>query len=81
VFAADHTQLIALDAATGTKLWHFETGQNINSAPITYTIDGRQFVTVAAGPLLLTFTLPVERPASVGPSLATATKVHPQATF
>jgi alcohol dehydrogenase (cytochrome c) len=30
-------------------LWKFKTGSGINSPPITYTHQGRQFVTVLSG--------------------------------
>jgi alcohol dehydrogenase (cytochrome c) len=40
---------IALDQDTGQTLWKFKTGSGINSPPITYTHQGRQFVTVLSG--------------------------------
>jgi alcohol dehydrogenase (cytochrome c) len=58
VFASHSTRLIALDALSGAELWHFDTGQPIKAAPISYLIDGRQHVAVAAGALLLAFSLP-----------------------
>jgi quinohemoprotein ethanol dehydrogenase len=39
----------AFDAATGDRLWQFQTGAGVNSTPITYEIDGKQYVAVAAG--------------------------------
>jgi len=42
-------ELVALDAATGKTLWQFKTGSSINSTAITYTHNGRQYVTVASG--------------------------------
>ena len=42
-------EFLALDAATGETLWQFQTGSSINSTAITYTHNGRQCVTVAAG--------------------------------
>src|SRR5258708_17990853 len=42
-------EFIALDQATGQMLWKFKTGSGINSPPITYTHQGRQFVTVLSG--------------------------------
>ncbi len=39
----------ALDTKTGERLWHFETGAGVNAPPITYTIDGHQYVAVAVG--------------------------------
>ena len=42
-------EFIALDQATGQELWKFKTGSGINSPPITYTHNGRQYVTVLSG--------------------------------
>ena len=42
-------EFLALDAATGETLWQFQTGSSINATAITYTHDGRQYVTVASG--------------------------------
>ena len=42
-------EFLALDQATGKTLWHFKTGSSINSTAITYTHNGRQYVTVASG--------------------------------
>src|SRR5256712_241821 len=41
-------EFIALDQDTGKTLWHFQTGSSINSTAITYTHNGRQYVTVAS---------------------------------
>jgi alcohol dehydrogenase (cytochrome c) len=42
-------EFIALDEATGKLLWQFKTGSSINATAITYTHNGRQYVTVASG--------------------------------
>jgi alcohol dehydrogenase (cytochrome c) len=42
-------EFIALDAETGKQLWQFQTGSGINAMPVTYTHDGRQYVTVLSG--------------------------------
>jgi len=42
-------EFMALDEATGKTLWQFKTGSSINSTAITYTHNGRQYVTVASG--------------------------------
>ncbi len=55
VFGGDYTSLYALDAATGEELWRTNVGGYINAAPMTYEIDGRQQITVAAGRAILTF--------------------------
>ena len=42
-------EFIALDEMTGETLWQFQTGSGVNSTAITYTHNGRQYVTVASG--------------------------------
>jgi quinohemoprotein ethanol dehydrogenase len=41
--------LMAHDAATGADLWSFQTGWGISAPPMTYSIDGTQYVVVASG--------------------------------
>lgn len=40
---------VARDAATGKLLWRFATGAGVNAPAITYAVNGRQYVAVAAG--------------------------------
>lgn len=47
---------IAFDPKTGNPLWHAGIGSTTN-APETYMLDGRQYVTVAAGDSLYAFYL------------------------
>ena len=48
----------ALDARTGTLLWKANLGSTqIVSAPITYQVDGKQFVSVIAGNVMVAFGL------------------------
>jgi alcohol dehydrogenase (cytochrome c) len=50
VFTGKETgEFIALDADTGKQLWQFQTGSGINAMPVTYTHQGRQYVTVLSG--------------------------------
>jgi alcohol dehydrogenase (cytochrome c) len=59
VFTGDaEGNFIALDAATGKALWHFQCGASVYSSPMTYAVGGKQFVAVAAGSSLFTFGLP-----------------------
>jgi PQQ-dependent dehydrogenase (methanol/ethanol family) len=39
----------ALDATTGKRLWHYNLGAGVNAPPITYTVNGQQYIAVAAG--------------------------------
>jgi alcohol dehydrogenase (cytochrome c) len=49
---------VAADARSGKPLWHFDTGENWKAGPMTYAIDGKQYVAVAAGTTIITFGLP-----------------------
>jgi len=42
-------EFVALDAATGKTLWQFKTASSVNATAITYTHNGRQYITVASG--------------------------------
>lgn len=57
-FGDDSGSLEAVDAATGNPLWHFNSGQTIYASPMTYAVDGIQYVTISAGSDVLTFALP-----------------------
>jgi PQQ-dependent dehydrogenase (methanol/ethanol family) len=50
--------LVALDAKTGEHLWHFQTGASMAASPMSYSVDGRQFVAIAAGNTVYAFALP-----------------------
>jgi alcohol dehydrogenase (cytochrome c) len=45
----------AVDAATGKPLWHFQTGQPPKASPMTFMVNGRQYVAVASGANVLAF--------------------------
>jgi len=47
----------ALDARTGALLWRASLGGQIVMAPVTYQVEGRQYVSVIAGNTLVTFGL------------------------
>jgi len=51
---------LALDARTGELLWRESLGGQINSAPMSYSVNGRQYVAIAAGSSLFSFALPSE---------------------
>ena len=59
VFAATpEGNLIALDAEDGKPLWRFQAGAAIPSAPISYAVDGKQYIAVSTGSVLYSFALP-----------------------
>ncbi|HTS78872.1 MAG TPA: PQQ-dependent dehydrogenase, methanol/ethanol family [Bryobacteraceae bacterium] len=47
----------ALDAVTGKPLWDFQTGGGIAANPISFLIDGKQVVAIAAGHAIFVFGL------------------------
>lgn len=49
---------VAVDATTGKLLWHFRTGQSWKAGPMTYTIDGKQYIGMTAGSTIMVFGLP-----------------------
>lgn len=56
--AARDGNFIALDSKTGKLLWRFNTNADIHASPISYAVNGRQYVALAAGSVLLSFALP-----------------------
>jgi alcohol dehydrogenase (cytochrome c) len=57
-FADDANSLEAVDAANGQPVWHFNTGQRIDASPMTYGVDGTQYIAIAAGSDVFSFALP-----------------------
>ncbi|PYU05166.1 MAG: PQQ-dependent dehydrogenase, methanol/ethanol family [Acidobacteria bacterium] len=59
VFTGDaEGNFIALDAASGKVLWHFQCGASVYSSPMSFAVDGKQYIAVAAGSALFTFAMP-----------------------
>jgi alcohol dehydrogenase (cytochrome c) len=59
VFFGDDAQSFeAVDGRSGKPLWHFNTGQSLHSSPMSYAVDGKQYVAIASGNDLFTFALP-----------------------
>ena len=56
-FGDDDHHLVALEAKSGEHLWHFNVGQQLFSSPITYMVDGRQYVTLVTQTDVFTFGL------------------------
>jgi len=57
-FGDDGGSLEAVEARTGRPLWHFNTGQTMHASPMSYMVDGVQYVAVSAGSNISSFTLP-----------------------
>ncbi len=62
LFTSNGSNLIAFHPATGKILWHAGLMANPSAGPITYSLDGKQYVLVAAGDGLYAFT--VNQPAN-----------------
>jgi alcohol dehydrogenase (cytochrome c) len=57
-FGNDNGSFSAADAKSGRALWHFEANQNWKASPMTFAVDGTQYVAIAGGPNVLVFALP-----------------------
>lgn len=55
-------EFAAVDAKNGAHLWHFETQEPWKASPITYMVNGRQYVAIASGANILAFALHERRP-------------------
>lgn len=68
----DGNNFAAYDSRTGARLWQFNCGAGVNAPPISFEIDGTQYIAVAAGgnqlfgfrqgDALLAFALPGQQP-------------------
>jgi alcohol dehydrogenase (cytochrome c) len=54
---SDEGNFYALDASSGKPLWDFQTGGPVASNPVSYSVDGKQYVAVAANRVLYVFGL------------------------
>jgi alcohol dehydrogenase (cytochrome c) len=58
LFSGDTAQnLVAVDAATGAPLWHAGLHTAVTNGPITYELDGTQYLVVGAGDSLYAFAM------------------------
>jgi len=63
LFSADNSgNLLALDPATGKTLWHLNAGGRMDASPMTYELDGRQYLILAVQDILYAFALPPPLP-------------------
>ena len=56
-FGNDSESFEAVDASTGRSLWHFNTGQVMRASPMTYAVDGTQYVAISVGSDVFSFSL------------------------
>ena len=60
LFTADNSgNLLALDPATGKTLWHLNVGAQLVASPMTYQLDGRQYLIVPVRDNVYAFALPL----------------------
>jgi hypothetical protein len=57
-FGDDAEAFEAVDVQAGKPLWHFNTGQGFSASPMSYAIQGKQYVAIAAGSDIFSFSLP-----------------------
>ena len=58
VFSGDDDgHIAALDARTGRHLWHFNMGESLTASPITYEVNGKQYVAIASATAIFSFGL------------------------
>jgi alcohol dehydrogenase (cytochrome c) len=59
LFTSDNAgNLLALDPASGKTLWHLNIGGELLASPMTYQLDGRQYVIIPIMDKLYAFALP-----------------------
>ncbi len=57
-YCDDAGEFEAVDGRTGASLWHFNTGQTFHASPMSYAVDGIQYLAIAAGSDVFSFCLP-----------------------
>ena len=57
-YGDDAGALAAVSAATGSPLWHFHTNAVWHASPMTYAVNGHQYIAAAAGGTIIAFALP-----------------------
>jgi alcohol dehydrogenase (cytochrome c) len=63
-FGEPEGELVALDARTGSRLWSHRVAAKLQAPPISYMLDGRQYVAVVSPDGVVAFGLPDAVPAA-----------------
>jgi len=58
LFGDDNGAFTAVGAADGKPLWHFQLNEHWKASPMTYMLDGKQYVAIAGGSTVFVFGLP-----------------------
>jgi alcohol dehydrogenase (cytochrome c) len=53
-----HGNMLALETSSGKTLWHAGMGSPMQSSPISYELDGRQYIVTSGGGILFAWALP-----------------------
>jgi alcohol dehydrogenase (cytochrome c) len=53
----DDGAFTALDSKTGKLLWHFPLSARWHASPMTYMVDGKQYIAVAVNSNIVAFSL------------------------
>ena len=62
IFTGDaQGNVMALRTSDGKTLWHAGQGQSMQSSPITYELDGRQYVLTSGGGVMFAWALPARQ--------------------
>jgi alcohol dehydrogenase (cytochrome c) len=56
-YGDDSGAFAAVDARTGDPLWNFQTSMGWKASPMTYLVDGQQYLAIASGTQVVAFTL------------------------
>jgi PQQ-dependent dehydrogenase (methanol/ethanol family) len=56
-YGQPHGGFAAVDQRDGKELWQFPTNVRMKASPMTFTVGGKQYVAVAAGPNIICFGL------------------------
>jgi alcohol dehydrogenase (cytochrome c) len=54
--------ILALSTADGKTLWHAQTGAPMQTSPMTYELDGRQYIVSGSGGVMFAWALPLAAP-------------------
>jgi alcohol dehydrogenase (cytochrome c) len=58
IYSDPSGNVVIADPRDGKPMWHFPTNGETKASPITYTVDGKQYIALAVGPNILAFALP-----------------------
>ncbi len=67
---------LALGTNDGRTLWHTGTGSPMATSPITYMLDGRQYVVTGSGGVMFAWALPEAATGSVAATTVKVAGVH-----